>query len=140
MTPGMAPAEGVTVRWPSTYSDGAGQRHHLGRCLDVKRPVSYYQIVNTVNGIVHPSRSGRRVVRRARPTLDAAYDAALAELPPGMHPAMIAWLDARQTEYETRLALSTVMTTNSVRWHTVDRVARAVGLRDHAPARASQPR
>ena len=62
--------------------------------------------------------------RRARPTLDAAIDTALAEFDPALRPAIMAYVTAKRHEYEARLALSTAMTRHGVRWHQVDDIAR----------------
>lgn len=77
-----------------------------------------------ITSTVHQPRSGRRVVRRRRPALDAAYDVALSELPPELRPAMVAYVTAKRHEYEARLVLSTAMTRHGVRWHQVDDIAR----------------
>jgi hypothetical protein len=77
--------------------------------------------VNTVNGTVQQPRLGRRVVRRS--AIDQAADTALAELPAEVRPAVIAYVDAKRAEYEARLALSSLMTRNGLRWRDVDVIA-----------------
>ena len=100
----------------------APQRYRVSHCLDVKRLVSYYQSVNTVNGTVRPAGPGRRAVRRARPALDESIDVVLAEFDPALRPAIIAYADAKRAEYEARSALSTEMTRHGVRWRAVDAI------------------
>jgi hypothetical protein len=78
--------------------------------------------VNTVNSTVQPTRSGRRVVRQARPALDDAINVVLAEFDPALRPAIIAYADAKRAEYEARSALSTEMTRHGVRWRAVDAI------------------
>jgi hypothetical protein len=56
------------------------------------------------------STGGRRVVRRRRPALDAAIDTALSDLPVELRRPLIAYADAKRAEYESRSALSTLMT------------------------------
>ena len=75
-------------------------------------------------------RSSRREVRRSRPTIDQAWDIALAELPPDVRPAMIAYVEARQAEYGARLALGDKMIPHRLRWYDVDRLAhKLIGYR-----------
>jgi hypothetical protein len=62
-------------------------------------------------------------VRRRRPALDEAVDAALADFDPALRPAIIAYIDAKRAEYQSRQALSAEMIKTSTRWRDVDRIA-----------------
>jgi hypothetical protein len=66
---------------------------------------------------------GRRAVRRrARPTIDAAYEKALAEL----RPLLPRYVDNIREGQEIRSALCTVMTRTGMRCYDVDRIARSL--------------
>lgn len=73
---------------------------------------------------VSPPRSGRRVVRRSRPTLDQAYDAALSELPVSIRGLVIKYADNIRDGAEIRSELCTAMTAAKLSWLDVDRAAR----------------
>jgi hypothetical protein len=75
-----------------------------------------------------PSRSGRRVVRRARPTLNQAHDEALSGLPPEVRPAVIAYADAKRAEFEARSALSGEMIRHGLHWYEVDCLAQKLAF------------
>jgi hypothetical protein len=66
----------------------------------------------------------RRVVRRARPALDQAWDTALSSLPPEMRPLVRRYVENLKDGLEIRLALSAEMTRANLRWHQVDSVIR----------------
>lgn len=84
--------------------------------------------VDIVASTAQPRPTGKRVVRRRRPGLNEAYDAALSDLSPELRPAMIAWVDAWRAEFEARQALSTLMTRHSVKWLDADRIARELAF------------
>jgi hypothetical protein len=91
-------------------------------------------------GTASSPRSGRRVVRRARPALDQAYDVALSGLPPEVRPLVIRYLDNLREGWEVRSELSTAMTRAGIRWADIDRATQALRSVDHAHASASRPR
>lgn len=77
--------------------------------------------------------SGRRTVRRrARPTLDTAYETALSELPPEIRPTMIAYVDAKRAEFEafgdTQIGKGTTDPGDPDSAAIIDRFARCVAL------------
>jgi hypothetical protein len=76
----------------------------------------------TTASVTAPRR--RAVRRRARPSLDTAYDTALSELPPELRVALQIWVEARRAEWAARAALSTLMTRHNYRWREIDRIAR----------------
>lgn len=72
-----------------------------------------------MNTVCQP-RSRRVVRRRARPTLDAAIDTALAELPVELRPLAIQYVDNIRQGQEIRMALSTALTRTGCRWRQLD--------------------
>lgn len=68
----------------------------------------------------------RRVVRRARPTLDTAMDAALSDLPPEIRPLVADYARNMADAQRLRSELGTVMTRCGVRWRDVDSVVRRI--------------
>lgn len=87
-------------------------------------------MVNAVNGsasVTRP-RAGRRVVRRRQSTLDQAWATVLADLPPEMRPAMVAYVDAKRAEYDARNALSDLATRHGVRWLQLNDVAQRLAF------------
>jgi len=81
-----------------------------------------------VPSTVRPSGSRRRVVRRARPTLDKAYDVVLADFPIEIRPAIRQYAETMRAEFDARSALSTQMTSHGLRWYQVDQVARELAF------------
>ena len=78
---------------------------------------------------VQTRRTGRRAVRRrAQGTLERAWATVLDDVPAELHEPLMTWVDARRSEHEARLALSTVMTHTGVRWLEVNRLARVLGI------------
>ncbi len=69
---------------------------------------------------------GRRVRRPARreSALEKACVTALADVPIEVRPSLIAWVDARSAEWDTRLKLSTEMTHHGLRWYQIEAIAR----------------
>jgi hypothetical protein len=76
------------------------------------------------SGTVPSAGSGRRVVRRRRPTLDEAYDVALSELPAELRQPMITYVAAKRAEFGARQTLSTLMPRHGCRWLEIDAIAR----------------
>ena len=72
----------------------------------------------------------RRVVRRARPTLDVAWDTALSELPPEIRPMVRRYAENMRDGQEIRSALSSQMTRHGLKWWTVDNIARDLAFSD----------
>lgn len=65
-------------------------------------------------------RSGRRVVRRARPTIDRAWSTVLADFPPELHPAIRQYAEAMQAEFAARSALTTAKIPYHIEWYRID--------------------
>ena len=83
--------------------------------------------MSQAHGTVLGRASGRRVVRRARPALDVAYERALPDLPADLRLALQLRVEAHRGEQATRSALSGVMARHSYRWFEVERLARQLG-------------
>ena len=77
---------------------------------------------------VQPARTGRRVVRRHRPTLDQAWDTVLADLPGELHTPMRRYVEAKRAEFDARHELSTVLSATGTAWYTADRIARELAF------------
>jgi hypothetical protein len=77
-----------------------------------------------VPSTVHPPLTGRRVVRRARPTIDQASEQALPDLPPDLRVAIQLWVEARTNEWSARAAFSSVMTEHNYKWLEIEKLAR----------------
>ena len=78
-----------------------------------------------VESTAQARRTGRRVVRpRARPAIDKAMAVAFEGLPPDIWPELLAYVDAKRAEYESRQALSTAKSRHRVSWHQVDAAVR----------------
>jgi hypothetical protein len=76
-----------------------------------------------MNSTIQGSRSGhRRVVRRAKLTLDQAWATALSDLPPELHPLVRRHVEAMQAANKARGDLTQAMSHYGVRWRDVDRV------------------
>jgi hypothetical protein len=70
-------------------------------------------------------QSRRRVVQRtATPAIDKAMAVAFEGLPPDIWPELLAYVDAKRAEYESRQALSTAKSRHRVSWHQVDAAVR----------------
>jgi hypothetical protein len=103
---------------------GQAQILPLSNCLG---PNGYPDHVNTVNGTAQRGRSRRVLVRRrTQPTLDAAWAAVLADLPPVLHPLMIRYVENMQQGQEIRSELSTALTRNGLRWWEIDKLAHSL--------------
>lgn len=80
-----------------------------------------------MNSAVQGSRSGRRVVRRKRSTLDQAWNTALADLPPALHKPVRHYIETARTAYEARQDLTSALAGTGVRWRDVDRLMWVLG-------------
>lgn len=71
----------------------------------------------------------RRVVRRrARPTVDLAYETALTELPPELRPLVIQYAENMRQGQEIRSSLSRAMTRHGFRWWQIEKAARSLSV------------
>ncbi len=68
----------------------------------------------------------RRVVRRARPTLEQAWDVVLAELPIELRPLVRRYAENMREGQQIRAELGTAMTRNGTRWLDVDRLVQSL--------------
>jgi hypothetical protein len=75
-----------------------------------------------IESTVRVTRTGRRVARRARPTLDKAWSTALADLPPVLHEPVRRYIETARTAYEARQELTSALGGTGVRWRDVDRL------------------
>lgn len=83
-----------------------------------------------MSATVKTSRTGLRVVRRPRPTVDQAWATVLADLPAEVQPAMRRYAEAMRAEFDARSALSSLMTRHGLKWHQIDRLAHTLAYPD----------
>jgi hypothetical protein len=97
--------------------------HELWTLSDCLEPNGYPDLM--VERTARAGRTGRRVVRRrARPATDKAMAVAFEGLPPDIWPELLAYVDAKRAEYESRQALSTAKSRHQVSWHQIDAAVR----------------
>ena len=67
-------------------------------------------------------RPARRVVRRARPAIDHAYEVIFGDLPPdpALRQAILKYADGKRSEYEARQALAMELSRANLRWKDCD--------------------
>lgn len=71
---------------------------------------------------VTQARSGRRVVRRPKPTIDQAWTIALADFAPELHEPIRRYVENIRQGQEIRSELSTALPQHGLRWHDVSKI------------------